>query len=70
MAIDKTRLVIGSAVELCGFPMTNGSRGAVSQGKAKVNPRTGAHVSIGEKSLPAFRTGKEMRERLNRTVGA
>ncbi len=34
------------------------------------NPRTGARVAIGEKSFPAFRTGKEMRERLNRTVDA
>ena len=31
------------------------------------NPRTGAHVSVEKKSVPFFKTGKEMRERLNRT---
>ena len=30
------------------------------------NPRTGAHVSVEKKSVPFFKTGKEMRERLNR----
>jgi integration host factor subunit beta len=30
------------------------------------NPRTGAHVSVDQKSVPFFKTGKEMRERLNR----
>ena len=33
------------------------------------NPRTGAHVSVDKKSVPFFKTGKEMRERLNRPVG-
>jgi integration host factor subunit beta len=31
------------------------------------NPRTGAHVSVEKKAVPFFKTGKEMRERLNRT---
>ena len=31
------------------------------------NPRTGAQVSVQLKRVPFFRTGKEMRERLNRT---
>ena len=30
------------------------------------NPRTGAHVSVEKKSVPFFKTGKEMRERLNK----
>jgi integration host factor subunit beta len=30
------------------------------------NPRNGAHVQIDAKSVPYFRTGKEMRERINR----
>jgi integration host factor subunit beta len=30
------------------------------------NPRTGAHVAVEKKSVPFFKTGKEMRERLNR----
>jgi integration host factor subunit beta len=29
------------------------------------NPRTGASVTVGEKRSPFFRTGKELRERLN-----
>jgi integration host factor subunit beta len=30
------------------------------------NPRNGAHVQIDAKSVPYFRTAKEMRERMNR----
>jgi integration host factor subunit beta len=29
------------------------------------NPRTGEPVSVAEKFVPAFKTGKELRERLN-----
>ena len=32
------------------------------------NPRTGAHVSVDKKSVPFFKTGKEMRERLNKAA--
>src|SRR5438270_290092 len=35
-------------------------------GRAGRNPRTGAHVPVDQKSVPFFKTGKEMRERLNR----
>ena len=30
------------------------------------NPRTGVAVSVAKKAVPYFKTGKEMRERLNR----
>ena len=30
------------------------------------NPRTGAHVKVDDKVVPFFKTGKEMRERLNK----
>jgi integration host factor subunit beta len=30
------------------------------------NPRTGAAVAIAKKAMPFFKTGKEMRARLNR----
>lgn len=30
------------------------------------NPRTGAAVQVEEKYVPAFRTGKDLRERINR----
>ena len=50
-------LARGDRVELRGF-------GAFS---VKHRPaRTGAHVSVERKSVPFFKTGKEMRERLNR----
>jgi integration host factor subunit beta len=29
------------------------------------NPRTGESVHVGEKHIPFFKTGKELRERLN-----
>ena len=55
-------LTRGDRVELRGF-------GAFStkQRKSRVgrNPRTGAHVEVEEKRVPFFKTGKEMRERLN-----
>ena len=34
--------------------------------RAGRNPRTGEHVPVEQKSVPFFKTGKEMRERLNR----
>ena len=37
--------------------------------RAGRNPRTGAHVPVDQKSVPFFKTGKEMRERLNRDDG-
>ena len=36
--------------------------------RAGRNPRTGEHVPVDQKSVPFFKTGKEMRERLNRDV--
>ena len=60
-------LTRGDRVELRGF-------GAFStkQRKSRVgrNPRTGAHVEVEEKRVPFFKTGKEMRERLNDGVPA
>ena len=56
-------LARGDRVELRGF-------GAFSvknrRARAGRNPRTGAHVAVDQKSVPFFKTGKEMRERLNR----
>jgi integration host factor subunit beta len=39
---------------------------AARQGR---NPRTGNAVAVEEKFVPFFKTGKELRERLNRTKG-
>ena len=55
-------LVRGDRVELRGFgTFTVKKRGA----RAGRNPRTGEAVFVSERVVPAFRTGKEMRHRLN-----
>jgi integration host factor subunit beta len=55
----------GDRVELRGFgAFSVKSRPA----RTARNPRTGAPVSVGEKSVPSFKTGKEMHERLNRNA--
>ena len=56
-------LASGNRVELRGF-------GAFSTKnrppRAARNPKTGEQVSVGEKWVPFFKTGKELRERLNK----
>ena len=56
-------LARGERVELRGF-------GAfmVKQRSARIgrNPRTGEEVPVGEKTVPFFKAGKELRGRLNR----
>ena len=56
-------LARGDRVELRGFGAFS-----VKQRDARVgrNPRTGQHVEVQEKFVPFFKTGKEMRERLNK----
>ncbi len=57
------RLADGGRVELRGF-------GAFStrerQPRIGRNPRTGASVEVAAKSVPYFKAGKEIRERLNK----
>jgi integration host factor subunit beta len=55
-------LAQGRRVEIRGFGTF-----AVNKREARAgrNPRTGEAVSISEKVVPVFRTGKEMRHRLN-----
>src|SRR6516164_475756 len=53
----------GDRVELRGFGTFAVKNRSARTGR---NPRTGAHVSVEEKSVPFFRTGKEIRGRLNR----
>ncbi len=53
----------GDRVELRGFGAFSVKNRPARTGR---NPRTGAHVSVEQKSVPFFKTGKEMRERLNR----
>ncbi len=52
----------GDRVELRGFGAFSVKVRPARQGR---NPRTGAPVDVEEKRVPFFRTGKELRERLN-----
>lgn len=58
-------LVRGDRVELRGFGAFSVKRRDARPGR---NPRTGAHVDVSEKAVPFFKTGKEMRERLNQQL--
>jgi integration host factor subunit beta len=53
----------GDRVELRGFGAFSVRLRGPRQGR---NPRTGAVVAVAKKAIPAFKTGKEMRVRLNR----
>jgi integration host factor subunit beta len=53
----------GDRVELRGFGAFSTKSRPARLGR---NPRTGAQVRVNEKIVPYFKTGKEMRERLNR----
>ena len=55
-------LARGDRVELRGFGAFS-----VKQRPARIgrNPRTGDAVQVAEKFIPFFKTGKELRERLN-----
>lgn len=52
----------GDRVELRGFGAFSVKARPARLGR---NPRTGAQVSVSEKVVPYFKTGKEMRDRLN-----
>ncbi|HEX9159788.1 MAG TPA: integration host factor subunit beta [Rhizomicrobium sp.] len=52
----------GRRVELRGFGVFSVK---VRSSRTGRNPRTGQPVNVGKKRAPFFRTGKELRERLN-----
>ena len=52
----------GDRVELRGFGAFSVKKRDARLGR---NPRTGENVEVEEKVVPFFKTGKEMRERLN-----
>jgi integration host factor subunit beta len=56
-------LARGDRVELRGFGAFSTKSRPARLGR---NPRTGAQVKVAEKTVPYFKTGKEMRERLNK----
>lgn len=55
-------LARGDRVELRGFGAFTVKHRTARQGR---NPRTGEPVSVDEKFVPFFKTGKELRDRLN-----
>lgn len=60
-------LARGDRVELRGFGAFTVKYRSARQGR---NPRTGTAVAVQEKFVPFFKTGKDLRERLNRGEGA
>jgi integration host factor subunit beta len=55
-------LVAGDRVELRGFGAFSVKHRTARTGR---NPRTGEAVEVAEKRIPFFKTGKQLRERLN-----
>lgn len=55
-------LALGNRVELRGFGAFGVKARPAREGR---NPRTGETVKVDEKWVPFFKTGKELRERLN-----
>ena len=52
----------GNRVELRGFGAFSSKR---REGRVGRNPRTGESVNVAEKQVPFFKTGKNLRKRLN-----
>ncbi len=55
-------LARGERVELRGFGAFSVKQRPARAGR---NPRTGEQVTVGEKFVPYFKTGKELRQRMN-----
>lgn len=55
-------LAAGDRVELRGFGAFSVKNRGARVGR---NPRTGERVEVEEKSVPFFKTGKDLRDRLN-----
>ncbi len=62
-----TALARGDRVELRGFGTFSVKQ---RQQRTARNPRTGQAVSVAEKHIPFFKTGKDLRGRLNDSDGA
>ena len=62
-----TALARGDRVELRGFGAFSVKRRDARVGR---NPRTGDSVQVAEKHIPFFKTGKQLRDRLNAAGGA
>ena len=60
-------LARGDRVELRGFGAFSVKRRDARVGR---NPRTGSSVTVAEKHVPFFKTGKQLRDRLNQEDAA
>ncbi len=60
-------LARGERVELRGFGAFTVKHRKARAGR---NPRTGETVDVAQKSVPFFKAGKELRERINKPVTA
>ena len=58
-------LARGDRVELRGFGAFTVKRRNARAGR---NPRTGETVDVAQKSVPFFKAGKELRERINKPI--
>ncbi len=58
-------LARGDRVELRGFGAFTVKRRNARAGR---NPRTGETVDVAQKSVPIFKAGKELRERINKPI--
>jgi len=58
-------LARGGRIEIRGFGSFGVKERRARQGR---NPRTGDSVSVGEKHIPFFKTGKQLRDRLNESA--
>ena len=56
----------GDRVELRGFGAFSTKKREARTGR---NPRTGESVPVDSKAVPVFKTGKELRQRLNMAAG-
>ena len=61
----KKALASGDRIELRGFGVFNVRPRKTGIGR---NPRTGDSVRVGEKHIPFFKTGKQLRDRLNQSA--
>jgi integration host factor subunit beta len=60
-------LARGERVELRGFGAFTVKRRNARSGR---NPRTGETVEVAQKSVPFFKAGKELRERINKPMSS
>jgi integration host factor subunit beta len=61
-----TAMARGERIELRGFGTYSVK---VREGRTGRNPRTGVPVAVPKRASPHLKTGKEMKERLNRREG-